>query len=523
MAEKNNKPSIGVQIIKSNKITNNAAYNIIKSSTPEQLTKNSVYDAADFVEPHYWLEGLASIVDNSTILPQCISAYSRNIAGFGISLDYIEDEEETAEMAAEWNKAQEVLDLISIDKPLKAVFEDIITDRETYGIAYLEVIRNSVGEVVQIEHIVEPTTIRVTKPMPPYVDYIYHYKGRKESRRKKFKSYRQQIGGKVVYFKEFGDPRRMDKHTGKYAKEGDVQPITDDNSANEILEFKIGSKSYGKVRWIGQVLTIDGARRAEVLNNNYFRKGRHTPLMIIVKGGTLSDDSFNKLQDYMNDIEGERGQHAFMILEAENKDTKLDFSDVSQPTVEIKELANILQKDELFQEYQSNARRKAQSSFLLPDLYVGYTTDFNRATAQTAMEVTEKQVFQPERESLAWTINNKLLNGYGFKYVGVKFDTPDLTNPDDIQKILNVAERAGGLTMNDARDLAYNTLGKNAEPYDDEIGNIPLALLKVQQTALTSEVEQSIQKAKANSDDDIVPVLKAILRAIEECDTIDEE
>ena len=212
-----------------------------------------------------------------------------------------------------------------------------------------------------------------------------------------------------------------------------------------------------------------------------------------------------------------------MILEAENKDTKLDFSDVSQPTVEIKELANILQKDELFQEYQSNARRKAQSSFLLPDLYVGYTTDFNRATAQTAMEVTEKQVFQPERESLAWTINNKLLNGYGFKYVGVKFDTPDLTNPDDIQKILNVAERAGGLTMNDARDLAYNTLGKNAEPYDDEIGNIPLALLKVQQTALTSEVEQSIQKAKANSDDDIVPVLKAILRAIEECDTIDEE
>jgi len=41
---------------------------------------------------------------------------------------------------------------------------------------------------------------------------------------------------------------------------------------------------YGEVRWIGQVLTVDGNRKAEVLNNNYFRHGRHTPLMILVKG-----------------------------------------------------------------------------------------------------------------------------------------------------------------------------------------------------------------------------------------------
>jgi len=97
-----------------------------------------------------------------------------------------------------------------------------------------------------------------------------------------------------------------------------------------------------------------------------------------------------------------------------------DFEGQSQPNVEIKDLAGILQKDELFQEYQENARKKVQSAFLLPDLYVGYTSDFNRATSQTAMEVTEKQVFQPERERLAWVLNNKLLNGYGFKYVEAK-------------------------------------------------------------------------------------------------------
>ena len=92
-----------------------------------------------------------------------------------------------------------------------------------------------------------------------------------------------------------------------------------------------------------------------------------------------------------------------------------------------------------------------QSSFRLPDLYVGYTTNFNRATAQTAMEVTEKQVFQTERQSLAWIINNKLLNDYGFENVEVYFKEPDITNPDDLYKILNVCSNAGGLPPNKVR------------------------------------------------------------------------
>ena len=268
----------------------------------------------------------------------------------------------------------------------------------------------------------------------------------------------------------------MDKRTGKYVAEEDTEPVDIDDQANEIIDFRLGSMPYGEVRWIGQVLTVDGNRRAEVLNNAYFRKGRHTPLMILVKGGTLSDNAFTKLQTYMNEIEGEKGQHSFLILETENNETGAAFQDQKQPEVEIKDLASILQKDELFQEYQENGRKKTQSAFLLPDLYVGYTTDFNRATAQTAMEVTEKQVFQPERTSLAWVINNKLLNGYGFKHVEARFDEPDITNPDDIQKILNITERAGGLTPNLAKEYTYEVLGKDGcADYDGEWGNVPLA------------------------------------------------
>lgn len=494
---------------------------IRKSDKTEQISETEAYSATDWITQIISQRGLKALVSHSTILPQCIRAYKNNIAGFGIAVKYMDDyEEETEEMKQEFSAMERIIELLNFDRDTKEVFEDVVESRETYGIAYIECIRNLEGDVVEIEFVKDTPTIELTRPMEPYVDITYFYKGEPIPRKKKFKKYRQTVGGKTVYFKEYGDPRIMDKRSGKYLLDGESLEL--DYQANEIMEFTIGTEPYGEVRWIGQTLSVDGTRKAENLNNNYFTNGRHTPLMIIVKGGTLSDDSFAKLKGYMNGIRGEAGQHAFLVLETEDTETRAGFADVKQPEIEIKDMAAILQKDELFQEYQENSRRKAQSSFQLPDLYVAYTTDFNRATAQTAMEVTEKQVFQPERASLAWQINNKLLNGYGFKYCQCYFEAPDITNPDDMAKILNITERAGGMTPNIAKELTYNTLGKDAENYPDEWGDIPLQYTKSQpQPALATQgpevmdqLEQQIAKAAATHDDSIVAIMKEVRRLI---------
>jgi len=213
------------------------------------------------------MQGLKELVDNSTILPQCIRAYKNNIAGFGISVHYTEDyEEETAEMKAEWAIAERVITLLNMDCMTKEVFENVIRDRETYGIAYCEVIRDMQGNVAQMEFIIDTPSIDMTYPLEPYVDIEYFYKGEAISRKKKFRKFRQSIAGRTVYFKEFGDPRIMDKRDGSYINETD-EKIDIDNQANEIIDFRLGSLPYGEIRWIGQVLTTDGCRRAEILNN----------------------------------------------------------------------------------------------------------------------------------------------------------------------------------------------------------------------------------------------------------------
>ncbi|MCD7934975.1 MAG: phage portal protein [Oscillospiraceae bacterium] len=495
---------------------------IKKSDVVTQLTPQEAYNAGDWITHPVDMRGLETLVHNSSILPQCIRAYRSNIAGFGIGVKYKDDLEETPEMAAEFDRAREVVELLNTEQDTKEVFEDLIEAREIYGIAYLEVIRDFSGNVVQIEFIQDIPSVDKTKPVGAYIDVPFFHNGKELTRKKRFCKYRQQIGGQTVYFREFGDPRIMDRRDGVYLKKGETLNL--EYQANEILEFAIGIKPYGEVRWIGQVLGVDGSRRAESLNNNYFINGRHTPLLILLQNGTLTEESYVRLQRYMDDIKGEAGQHAFILLESETTEGKTDFEINDKPNVEIKELASILQKDELFQDYLDNNRRRVQSAFQLPDLYVGYTTDFNRATAQTAQEVTEEQVFQPERRSLAWAVNNRLLSGYNFQYVEVFFQEPNISNPDDTYRMLTVLNNAGGLTMNKAKDLLYSLYGEVSEDYPEDWGDLPLAMASRQQSSadsaagldqLQTSMANQIQKAAAENNTEIVAVMREVKKLLE--------
>lgn len=522
---------------------------IAKAETTTQITVEDQFSAGEWISPLVEQSGLQVLVDDSDILPQCIRAYRQNIAGFGIGVRYKDDIEENAEAEDEFKRATAIVDCLTLEDDTKEIFEDVIEARETFGVAYVEVMRNLKGEVVQLEFVKETTSIRKTKPMDPYLNVTYYYKGIPMQRKKQFRKYRQDIGAKTVYYKEFGDTRTMDNRTGNYLDGSETLDLI--YQSNEILEFSIGSRPYGTVRWIGQILGVDGSRKAENLNNNYFENGRHTPLAILINGGTLTDESFKKLQGYMNDIKGEHGQHGFIVLETEATDNRAGFEEANHPTIEMKDLASILQKDELFQGYVDSNRKKVQSAFQLPDLYVAYTTDFNRATAQTAMEVTEEQVFQPERTSLSWIINNKLLNEYRFKYVETYFLEPSITNPDDLFKIMSVARAAGGLSPNKAKEIMFKSLGETSDDFKDEWGEIPLEIQKVLSTQqkeplvistgndheeaadvpaapdkadtktpvddtgeLADKLEEQIDKAVKNHDDDIVVVMKEVKRLL---------
>ena len=101
------------------------------------------------------------------------------------------------------------------------------------------------------------------------------------------------------------------------------------------------------------------------------------------------------------------------------------------------------------------------------------------------------------------------------------FKAPDLSNPDDLVKLMSVCKSAGGLPANKAKDILYKALGEVSEDYEGDWGNLPLGFnvtpQETSQTALqgiTSSIEQQIQKAEKNHDDDVVAIMREVKKLL---------
>ena len=121
-------PRVDVKIIKSSSMDTPTVFyeqqKVEKSDKGEQLDLSIQTSASDWIPHAIDMRGLKILVDNSTILPQCIRAYKSNIAGFGISVRYAEDyDTETPEMKAEWDALKQIIALLNMDMQTKEVWK----------------------------------------------------------------------------------------------------------------------------------------------------------------------------------------------------------------------------------------------------------------------------------------------------------------------------------------------------------------------------------------------------------------
>ena len=96
----------------------------------------------------------------------------------------------------------------------------------------------------------------------------------------------------------------------------------------------------------------------------------------------------------------------------------------------------------------------------------------------------------------------------------MKFKEPDITNPDDLYKILTVAEKAGGLPPNKAKQVAYHALGESSDDYPEEWGEVPLAVSN-QLAQQEHQLDNQIQKAVENREpDEMIVVMKEVRKLL---------
>ena len=407
----------------------------------------------------YNVARLFEFIEQSNMLKQCITAWVVNTVGTGWEvgpatkkLEKDEDEED---------ELQSFIDFANSEESLSSVMKLATAHKEAVGFGFVEVIRDAKDDIALLRH-ASSLNLRLGHKHPDEQLVKYDVPRGKRTvvvrEYKKFRRFLQLIAGRVIWFREFGDPRQLNSVTGLFENEPGFTP---DSPATEILHLRVASNDpYGTPRWLTQLPNIIGSREAEEVNMRYFEDNTVPPMMLTVAGGRLTQSSHQELTKILSGVGiGKERQNQIVLIEAVGESASLDDKS-STIQLKVERLADQRPSDGLFKDYDEANQAKVRSAFRLPSVAVGMANEHNFATANVAMFAAESQVFAPERSEIDELLNNKLVlsrRGMRLRTVKLVSRTPSITSPEGMIKTLTALNVIGAVTPRSAQKLA-NTL-----------------------------------------------------------------
>ncbi|AHC30434.1 portal protein [Rhizobium phage vB_RleS_L338C] len=437
-------------------------------------------------EPPYSFLALLRMTQENAMLRQCLEAMVTNVEGHGYRMAYIGPEkkgetggEDSPAAAAELETLEAFFDAPNDSYSLVELRTRARWDLESLGNAYIEVGRNQKGEVTSLWHI-PAHLMRITNTdndATPVKAKLARKSGVVEQTvNKYFRRFVQIVGTKKVYFKEFGDPRKIDPANGQVN-----DTLVHEDTATEIIHLRLYNPGsiYGLPRWLTQAPSIKGSRQAELTNLEYFTDNAVPAMVIMVSGGHVDQASLDSLEEHMQGVRGRKAQHRIVMIEARGDEhAAAENGTIAPPKLEIKSLQGDRQGDALFQEYEKDCHAKVRSAFRLPPIFVGLSEDYNYATAKTAFEVAESQVFGPERAIMDDMINRKVLATWEVKNWQFRSNPPRISDPEEVIKAIETFNQVGAMTPNVAVGLANEMFDLDIPTIDDDWGNWPFEMVK---------------------------------------------
>lgn len=444
------------------------------------------------IEPEFPLDRLALLCQEDTTLGSCIDAIATNTTCFGYSLEYIGPEggKESAGAKAEDMAIRNFLESCNPDESIPQVADKVVRDRRTFGHAYIEVGRDTKGEIVFAYH-VPAQTMRVTVQEKKEVEIsVKMRRGGTIVTQPAFKRFRRFVqlrGGGIekVYFKEFGDTRRISRKTGRVFGENESADIRDEE-ASEIIWLNRYSPGfvYGLPDYISCIPAILGSREAALTNLDFFQENAIPALAVLISGGMLSTESIDALRSQFTKRKGRQSMNRALVLEARvAEEDKSDDPSVTTPApkIDMKPMTADRQGDALFQEYTKNNSNLVRQAFRLPPLLVGISEDYNRSTSESSLEMAEAQVFGPERSIIDSVVNGKLMLLKGetpTTYWKYRSNAARVASPEAKTLAMEKLDAAGGMTPNIAINLANDMFGFQIPLVKEKWGDLPFGIVQ---------------------------------------------
>lgn len=388
-----------------------------------QLGLTGLGEKGQVLEPTYNLVTLRALTHQNNVLLQAVTAMEVNIDGTGYELERRdgavfseEDEKKTKKIFEFFDEPWPGMSFITLRRALRR-------DLEETGNAYMEVIRNRKGEIVFLRQI-DAMLIRMMKLEDAVAVNKKIKRGGSEinvkilERQRKFV---QKIGDtKVRFFKEYGVERELDAELGHWEDDPNrpdsSASIPEKDKANELIHFRVLKDvltPYGVPRWINNLPSILGSRKAEEFNLEFFDHGGLPPVMILIQGGQLSNESRTSLTNYLAG-KAKIKQRAIIV---EIFAASGDLGSAGNVKVAVERFGDERQKDSLFQNYDKGCAEHVRIAFRLPPMFLGLSEAYNFATAYTAYMIAEAQVFLPERDEFDEIINLTIMRELSDDYI----------------------------------------------------------------------------------------------------------
>jgi PBSX family phage portal protein len=336
---------------------------------------SSMYADGLAVEPPYDLVALAALYETNATNKACVDAKVSNIVGLGhrfVSADAGSDDGELMRLEKLFRACNPEMTFTEV---MRAVWSDV----ETIGNGFLEITRDSEGEIDGFYH-VPGTTVRVGRDRDGLV---------------------QIRDGRQQWFRVFG--QRQDGG-------GDGQ--------NEVVHFKKytpQSSYYGVPDIIAALSAAAGDKAARDHNLDFFEHNAVPRLAIIVEGGQLSDDLIRQLQHFM---EAEiRGQgHKTLVLDVPGNDVK----------VRLERLTVAAQDDAGFLGYRKANRDEIMMVHRVPPSKITVVENANLANSQDQDKTFREQVVRPEQRRIEYQVNRVIREEMGVSGWEFRFREMDL-------------------------------------------------------------------------------------------------
>ena len=417
--------------------------------------------------PPYEVKFLYNCMERSNMLRQCVAAMVTNVALCGF--DIVPTREGQAIDDGEKEELQSFIDAVNSEESMVTLHAKVALDFETYGYAFVEVIRDKKNRVSLLRHSKSFHTRLMPKDVdnPQTVQYEV-MRGKRSSivtEQRAFRRYVQMINGRTRYFKEFGDQRTMNMESGVF------ETTPKDMQATEIIHFRQDSEDpYGVPRWINQLPSVLGSRESEECNLRYFQDNTIPPMIMSIAGGRLTRQSHQDLQAILQkEGLGAERQHKLLLIEAVPEREGLD-DKASTVSIKIDKLTDARQSDGLFKEYDESNQAKIRSSFRLPPIAVGLSQDVTFATANVSAFIAESQVYLPMRNTFDEMYNKRIVTselGLGLKTCRLVSRVPLTSNSETIIKSMTALNTMGALTPRMANELGNQLLQVELEAYPE--------------------------------------------------------